>query len=60
MALAAWVDKVACDSPVMQEGHMETQELGHEGHHLGPESTECTEGPEYTEETADSRVPLLA
>lgn len=46
MALGAWVDTVACDSPVMHEGHMETGELGHEDHNLGAEPTEHSEGPE--------------
>lgn len=51
MALGAWVDTVACDSPVMHEGNMETGKLGHEGHSLGAESTKHPEGPEYTGES---------
>lgn len=44
---------------MMHEGHMETEELGHASHNLGPKSTEHTERPEYTEEKAD-RVLSLA
>ena len=47
-------------TPVMHEGHMETEELPHEGLNLGAVSAECPEGPECMEKKADDRVPLLA
>lgn len=55
MALGAWVDTVACDSPVMHEGHMEIGELGREGHSLGAESTEHQRGQstQRREQTAE-------
>lgn len=45
---------------MMHEGHMETEEFGHKGHHLGAASTDSPEGPECTEEKADSRVPNVS
>lgn len=46
---------VACDSYVMHEGHMETEEHGHGGHNFGAEFPEYSEGPECmkTKQTAD-------
>ena len=51
---------VACDSYVMPKGRMETKELGHGGHNLGAESTECSEGPGCMKEKADSRATSSA
>lgn len=60
LSTGSLVDTMACNSYVMHEGHLETEELGHGGHSLGAESTERSEGPGSLKAQADSKVMSLA